>query len=247
MGTKRIIDYLLITKTVPEWSKRDETLYTCSLGISPQLGLIRLYPLPPTGMDKYGVYRLEVEKNKRDSRNESWKITSYARHEGWTNLGDDVKLIGYKDEFYVGEYLSKFISCSVSNLNKQRRSIGVLKVDRFKAFWDVNKNFFNDKQIGLFADVGEDVEVSKHINYTKETKEKECRIKFFDQDGEHNIQYNEWHYYEGQRNYGALPRLLDPLNNKERDILLVGNMLQYQNNWIGLGKFKGYTNQLSLI
>ena len=243
---KRKIRFTLITKTVPEWSKRDKTLYTCSIGISPELGLIRLYPLPPTGMEKYGVYELEVQKNKRDCRSESWKITSYARHEEWTNFTDDIKYIGKSDEYNVGEYLKKYVSKSISDLNKNKKSIGVLCVDEFRADWDINNSFIDNSQIGLFADVGEDVELAWHVDYTKNSKEKDLRIVFRDEDGLHNLQYNEWHYYEGQRLYGAKQNLLDPLNNKNRKLLLIGNMLQFQNNWMGLGKFI-FNNQLTLL
>ena len=97
------------------------------------------------------------------------------------------------------------------------------------------------------ADVGEDVELSWHVDYTKKSLEKDLRIVFADEDGKHNLQYNEWHYYEGQRLYGAKQSILDPLNNNDRNLLLIGNMLQFQNNWIGLGKFKGSPNQLTLL
>lgn len=242
---RRKIRYLLITKTVPEWSKRDKTLYTCSIGISPELGLIRLYPLPPVGMDKYGIYELEVEKNKRDPRNESWKITSYARKEEWTNFDRDIKYCGRSSEAYVGEYLNNHISNSISELNMKRKSIGVLKVNKFKAEWDINKNFVDSCQGTLFDDVG-GVELGWHTSYTKDTKEKDLRVKFYDADGFHNIQFNEWHYYEGQRMFGAKKELLNPLNSEKRNLLLIGNMLQYQNSWIGLGKFIG-TRQMKLI
>jgi len=239
---KRKIRYLLITKTVPEWSKRDQIPYTCSLGISPELGLIRIYPLPMSGMDKYGIYELEVEKNKWDSRNASWKLASYARKDGWIGVSKDVKFIGKSNETYVGEYLSNYIYPSISELNKQRKSIGVLDVSEFTAKWDVNSRFIDNCQIGMF----EDVELADYVKYTKDSKQKDLRIIFRDGDGEHNLQMNEWHYFEGQRQFGALPKLLEPLNRKDRNLLLIGNQLQYQNNWMGLGKFKS-TIQVQLF
>ncbi len=236
---KRKIRYILITKTVPEHSKRDNTLYTCSIGISPELGLIRLYPLPPTGMHKYGIYELEVERNKRDSRQSSWKLSSYSRKEEWTNFNEDLKYIGQSNEIEIGRYLANYIYPSISKLNELRLSIGVIDVTDFLAYWDINKTFINSCQVGMF----EDVELAWFTNYTKSTKEKDLRIKFKDGDGLHNIQYNEWHYYLGQDKYGASAEILNPLNNKKRNLLLIGNMLQFQNTWIGLGKFKGSVQQ----
>ena len=239
---KRKIKYILITKTVPEWSKRDNTLYTCSIGLSPELGLIRLYPLPPTGMNKYGIYELFVEKNKRDHRIASWKLSSYSRKEEWTTFGDDLNYLGQSNEKYVGEWLNRYVSPSISTLNKLKQSVGVLDIDPvyFHAFWDTNKSFINSCQIGMF----EDVELSWFASYTKSTKEKDLRIRFRDMDGMHNLQFNEWHFYEGQRMFGAKPEILDPINSKKRNLLLIGNQLQYQNNWMGLGKFAGSKNML---
>ena len=106
MSKKIKIRYALICKTIPEHSKKDDTLYTCSIGISPELGLIRIYPLPPVGMDKWGIYELEVERNKRDSRTESWKLSSYSRKDGWTGFTKDVKKIGVFDKKNLNSWRS---------------------------------------------------------------------------------------------------------------------------------------------
>ena len=242
---KHKIRYILICKTIPEYSKRDGTLYTCSIGISDKFGLIRVYPLPPTGMEKYGIYEIEVEKNKRDTREESWRLSTYSRYENWVGISNDVKHIGYSTEEYVGKYLNGCVSYSVSELNKNRMSIGVIKSDKSNAYWNVNDRYINKLQIGLFQDVG--VDVAEWTKFTKDSKEKELRLKFQDLDGFHDLQYNEWHYYEGQRLYGAKTELLNPLNKKHRNLILLGNMLQYRKNWIGLGKFKNTLNTLKLF
>lgn len=242
---KHKITYILICKTIPEYSKRDGTLYTCSIGLSNKFGLIRVYPLPPTGMDKYGIYEIEVEKNKKDTRFESWKLSSYSRKENWIGFSDDVKKVGVSNENYVSDYLSNYTSVSISELNKNRKSIGVIKTDNSNAFWDKNDRYINELQYGLFQDVG--VDVANWTKFTKDSKEKNLRLKFQDQDGFHNLQYNEWHYYEGQRLYGATKEILKPLNKKDRNIILLGNMLQFRNNWIGLGKFKNTHKSLRLF
>lgn len=228
------IRYCLLVKTVPEYSKRDGTLYTCSIGISPELGLIRIYPLPPTGMKKWGIYELEVERNKRDSRKESWKLSSYSRKDNWTGFTQDVKYIRDANKNKVLSYLSNYIAPSISYLNEQRKSIGLIKANSLHGYWDANNKFINTKQIGMF----EDVELAWFASYTKSTKQKESRVKFIDQDGQHDLQLNEWGLYEYQRKFGAKKEAFRFINGKTDSYLMVGNMHNYRSTWIGMSVFQ---------
>jgi len=230
------IRYCLLVKTIPEYSKRDNTLYTCSIGLSPELGLIRIYPLPPKGMDKWGIYELTVEKNKRDSRKESWKLTSYSRKDNWTGFTNDVKFIRKARKEKVLRHLSKYIYPSISELNRLRKSIGIIEACSLNAYWRVNSRYINDKQIGLF----EDVELSWFSSYTKDTKQKESRLKFVDGDGVHDLQLNEWGLYEYQRKFGAKDDAFRFLKNSK--YVMVGNMHHYRSTWIALNTFKIPTN-----
>jgi len=76
------ITYTVIAKSVPEYSTKYGGLFTCTLGYCHESNsLIRVYPIPVTGMSKWHTYSIEIEKNKRDSREESWKLSSYAKYE----------------------------------------------------------------------------------------------------------------------------------------------------------------------
>lgn len=240
---KRKIKYTLLSKTIPEYSKRDNTLYTCSVGLSPELGLIRVYPLPLVGMEKWGIYELDVEKNKRDSREESWKISSYSRKEEWNGYEADIKRIGTANKQYVVSCLAYYVDHSISELNRKRKSIGVLDVgSEYNLKWDTNARFVTSNQIGLFQDV--EIDLAPHAKFTKATKEKECRLVFNDADGKHNIQYNEWGIYEFQRKFGAKKDAFRYLNGKENQYLLIGNMHNYRNTWIALSIFDKPHQQL---
>lgn len=211
------IKYFLITKTIPEWNRKHKKLYTCSIGYSPECGLIRVYPLPIKGMNAGFIYNIEVEKNKEDPRKASYKLI--------TERFKDAGTFSY-------EKLSPFLQCnifkSIDQLNKKKESIGLLQLNKFNLKWEYCDRFINGTQIGLF----EDVQLADFTNYTKETKNKEARIIFTDADGLHNLQYNEWQVYEYQRKFNADEGAFRFLINK--DFLLIGNYLQYQNNWIGL-------------
>ena len=237
MNKKYRIKYVVLAKSIPEYSKRDGTCYTCSLGYSPEMGLIRVYPLPVISMNKWDCYEIEIEKNKYDTRNESWKLSTYARKENWMGLGSDVKFLGKMNPDKMIDLIALQKTDSIKALNQNKKSIGLIELKEYKLYWDKNKRFINTSQYGMF----EDVEIADFAKYTKETKHKESRIYFRDKSGEHDLQYNEWQVYEFQRKFAASDDAFRFMKNK--NLLFVGNMHNYRNNWIGLGLFE-YKNLL---
>lgn len=230
---KQRIKFTMILKTIPERSKRDGYVYTCSIGYCEEYGFIRVYPMPFTKMKRWGIYEIEIEKNKRDSRFESWKLSTYTKYENFIGFEKELIYLGDANKDYILSKMIANISPSISDLNKNKKSIGVIYTNEFNAFWDVNNRFINTRQYGLF----EDVEIADFCKYTKESKEKECRIIFNDKDGKHNLQLNNWQYYEFQRKFGATNEAFRFINNKKNNLIVVGNMYQYRNTWIGLEAF----------
>jgi hypothetical protein len=241
---KEIISYVPLAKSIPEYSKRDGSVYTCSLGYSTEKGLIRVYPIPLKGMYKWNIYKIPVERNKRDSRMESFKLASYSRKNDFIGLSNDVKQIGIiRNKQALIQQLSNNIYPSISRMNELRISIGLIKVNEYNVFWDNNDRFINTTQIGMF----DDVEIADFTKYTKETKMKESRIKFKDADGLHNLQFNEWQYYEFQRKYGYELDAFRNINGRGEKYLLLGNMNGYRMNWIGLGFFNLITENILML
>lgn len=236
------IQYTLLCKSVPEFDKRDGKLYTCSLGYCPEFGLIRVYPLPIVGMKKWHTYEIEVEKNKRDSRQESWKLSSYSRNENWIGFSDDCKLLGISNKNKIVSYLQSCVYPSISKLNEQRKSIGVVFSETINPFWESNNRFVSTRQVGMF----DDVELADFTRFTKEQREKEARVIFKDGDGLHNLQLNEWQFFEFQRKFGATKDAFRFINPSKSQLLLMGNMLQYQNNWMVLSIFESQSLVLPL-
>ena len=230
---KRKIRYTMLVKTVPELSKRDGGIYTCSIGWSDELGFIRVYPLPLNGMKRWGIYEIEVEKNKRDSRAESWKLSSYTRHENFIGFEKDIIYIGDANKDAIMQRAILTCAPSIDELNKQRKSIGFVITSTVNAHWTENDRYLNTRQIGMF----EDVEIADFTKYTKETKERESRIIFQDGDGKHNLQLNDWQYYEYQRKFGAKPDAFRYINTSGHKLIMLGNMFQYRSKWIALGAF----------
>jgi hypothetical protein len=226
------IHYVVLAKSIPEYSKRDQTCYTCSIGFSPQFGLIRVYPLPISSMNKWDHFEIEIERNKYDSRSESWKLSTYSRKENWIGLSEDVTYLGKVKPDFILNRLTHYAFPSIKTLNAIKKSIGIVELHDYKIYWNTNERLINTGQLGLF----EDVEIADFTKYTKESKNKEARIYFRDANGEHDIQYNEWQVYEYQRKFSATEEAFRFMHNK--NYLLVGNMHNYRNTWIGLGLFQ---------
>lgn len=227
------IEYIVIAKTIPEISKRDGREYSCTVGYSPQLGFIRVYPVPLNGFKRWHKYIIEVEKNNRDTRKESWKLSSMTRIDNFIGIEKDIILIGKVNKENIISMFHHIESPSISKLNEDRKSIGVIKTNQLKPYWDVNKNFVNTAQYNLF----EDVSCIETSVFTKDQYLKESRILFNDLDGSHDLQLNDWQYYEYQRKFGAKKDAFRYINSDKENYVLIGNMYQYRNIWLGLGVY----------
>lgn len=232
-----IIDYTLVIQTVPELSKKNECVYTCTVGYSQQLGWIRVYPMPYTaGLKRWDTYKLKVEKNNQDSRAESWKLCGYSKHDQWKNWHDDVQFlrrIKESEKQYLKNLMIKQCSPAISVLNNKRLSIGFIKTPSVKARWDVNETYYNPNQLSLFEDVQEQTVSS----YTKKSQQFYSRIHFRDEDGSHDLLLNNWQYYEYQRKFGHNTEAFRNINNGSEQLLILGNLFQYRSTWIVLEAF----------
>lgn len=226
-----------MVKTVPENTK--DGLYTCTVGYSPQLGFIRVYPMPLTNVKTWGRYQIEVERNKRDSRPESWKLSSNTRHEGFIGFEKDCIYLGDANKNQI--MAKAMLSPSISRLNEERKSIGFIVSDAVNAKWYPSGRFVNGSQQSLF----EDVELPEYASFTKEGSEYESRITFKDGDGLRNLQLNDWQYYEYRRKYGATKEAFRFVNNRGPMLLMLGNMHNHRNTWMVLKAIKAMPQMIA--
>lgn len=153
------------------------------------------------------------------------------RTDNFIGLEKEIICIGKVNKDYIISMFQKIVSPSISKLNEERKSIGVIKTNQLKPYWDVNKNFVNTSQFNMF----EDVQCIETSLYTKDQYLKESRISFNDLDGVHNLQLNDWQYYEFQRKFGANKDAFRHISKDKDNYILIGNMYQHRNIWIGLG------------
>lgn len=233
----KTIDYILFARSIPEYSKRYSGLFSCSLGYSPTLKeLVRVYPIPITTMRMWEMYRMEVEKNKLDSRQESFKLKSYTKYEGWYGFDKDVIYMAKYSKADVFNLLTMMNLCSstIDELNKNKKSIGIIKIDAIKCYWDVNERYVNSNQLGLFEDVG----FAEWTSYTKESKQLEARVQFISNNKTHDLQINEWGVYEFYRKFSGQYNVNDAFKNWQKaQYLLIGNLHSHRNTWSVLNYF----------
>lgn len=226
------ITYIVLAKSIPEYSKKNDSLFTCTIGYCPEMNdLIRVYPMPLKGMNRWDKVYIDVEKNKMDNRMESWKLTSYARYENWIGLDKDVQYLGKVDRNKFVPSLLKFQTPSMNFLNKNRKSIGIIPINDYRLYWDSNDRYANNEQFSLF----QDVELADFVKFTKDSMKIEPRIYFKGQDGEHDISYNDWGVSMWYKNFSGIHPLNDAFRFlKNKQYALIGNLNAFRNSWICL-------------
>lgn len=229
---KQKITYVVIAKSIPEYSKRNGSAFTCTIGFCPEFNkLIRVYPIPLKGMNRWEKYRIEVEKSKQDSREESYKLTSYAKYEDWIGLDDDVQYIEKVKRDKAVPYLLNFKLPDLKFLNSQKKSIGIIPMNEYRLYWDSNERAKHNNQLSLF----EDVEMADFTKYTKDTMNYEPRIYFKANDGEHDLMYNDWGVCMWYKKFAGQYPMEDAFRNlRMKNYALVGNLNFHRNSWICL-------------
>ena len=238
------LNYIPIAKAMPEYSKRDNKPYVCTLGYDSRHGFIRVYPAPLSGVSPWTPIRFKAEKNKRDPRPVSWKMPEDCRHGEWsvkaekvvygTPLNESAKMTIIRD------MMNSTVS-AISQLNDRRDSIGFVLVDSYKIEGRPNADYINRTQYGMF----DDVELAGYTKFTKDLRETVYRVKFNDADGAHDLAFNRWDIYETARKTSA-KEAIRRFQRPGPHILMLGNYLQYQTSWSVLGIWS-VPNQLSLF
>jgi hypothetical protein len=227
----RIDDFICLGRSVPEASQK-YGVKVCMAGYSEELrSFLRVYPLeignPIRARDRCV---LEVERNRLDSRDESWKLID--RSVPREAVGGDVK------EAEIVRWLLGRLSPSIRDLNERRASLGVLEIPgtcrgSFRRRADVPC----PDQGSLFDFADEDhrcgagaLDIAPYL-------------AFFDSEGRgHDLQLREWGAYEWIRN--RRDRAADLWENLRLDdgrliYLIVGNMNNRRNVWIVIKMFRG--------
>lgn len=238
-------DFVMLGKTVPE-PNSDGRIFVCSAGVSATLrSLIRVYPLARRHSPaRWSVSRVELERNPKDSRVESFKLygdRAPGKHDG---INDDAfTALGSKyPEKARAALLRPYAVGSIKEANARRLSLALLRPDAMELEFEHNPESPDSPELTLFDMAERPTAGAKRFAYIP-------RLRFVDDDGKHRLMLREWGCFEFMRKYGDARRgeLADALYLDATCSLLVGNFNQHRTSWLVISVLRGLREAPSLF
>lgn len=230
-----IKDLIILGRACPE-PLRDGRVTVCMAGWSEARGFIRIYPTrADMKWHRWDVVEVEVERNERDTRAESWKIA--GSKEEWDTLAEKVKVTGRVDSRDERRNLAANLTDDCVNaLNEQKRSLGIIKPNQ------ILKTYFADNaEYGKLVQQGLPGLTELDSVQTKRDFSSEPRIRYRcpncqTQQGYHDQQVLEWGFFEWFRKHpDNLEQVWEnaQIDREDTDIyLFVGNQAAHRTSFI---------------
>lgn len=231
---------IILGNAVPD-EISDNRKTVCTAGYSEELGLIRIYPVPPDAkLNRWEIVGLNLERNPRDTRDESWKIKDSKSN--WDRLKYSIrrggKLANREHQLQLLDLMmNKYGVNCISELNEKKKSLGFVDpsivkyyfAERSKVDDTVQTTLFNDEP---FLTIG-NYHIQPRLVYTCP----ECTVKGF-----HDQQILEWGAYEYMRKnpvkYENIWANLNLDNEQYKKRLLVGNQALHRNSFMVISIFR---------
>ena len=234
-------DLIVLGNAVPD-EISDHRITVCTVAFSKEHGLIRIYPVPPNSPmnHRWNVVSLPLERNTRDTRDESWKIQGSKTE--WDTLSNKIKLKRKlsRDEWveligYLKEHHS--YGC-IEDINDKKLSLGIIVPKIIDKKLEKRKNVDTAFQTTLVNDdlfmTINNYGVRPVISYSCP----KCRTK----KQQHDQGVLEWGVYEFLRKEQIHPdqvwNNLSLDDSKYDKIFLVGNMNRYRNKFLIISIFR---------
>ena len=229
-----IEDFTMLGKTVPEPARRDNQLYVCSAGISPELGLVRIYRLPTKFTPKrWNTYRVPVERDRQDdSRDESFKV----QKDKW------FQHVGKSDVRQLAPILNRFSVGSIKEANEKRMSLAILHPSHMSVYFRDNPDSPDSPILSLF-------DVNQRTSTGAKRFPHSPRMRFYDDLGERDLMIRDWGCYEWMRKQpDRYQEMKSTLHLNDESSLLIGNFNQIRTQWLIISVINGLrTNQPTLF
>lgn len=228
-------DCIILGQAVPD-EISDSRFTVCTAGYSPKYGLLRIYPVPPgADMDRWNIMEIPLERDLRDKRQESWKVSGSKAE--WDRLQHKMRVVGgikkKPDRIkLLGELFKQFGVDCVEDLNAQKRSLGLVKPTILGYRFEKREKYDPSTQMTLFAKEPfltiHNYQYQPRIQYRCSG----CKTK-----EPHDQQVIEWGVYEGMRkNPDNINKVWENLGfgKDEWDIsgFLVGNQFKYRTSFM---------------
>jgi len=228
--TRLINDLIVLGRACPEPIK-DGRVTVCLGGYSQTLGFVRIYPTR-TDMPwhNWDIVQVEVEKDERDTRTESWKVAG-SRTE-WESLSSKIRVVGKLPRSGRRDLVANLKDDCVQCINEVHRSLGIVHPSILNHYFADNPLYGQIFQqvlpgLGESTKVKHDFPVEPRITYRCSA----CKVK-----DPHDQQVLEWGFYEWiRKNPDNIHQVWKnaQLDSPDHDIyFLVGNQFKYRTSFM---------------
>jgi HNH endonuclease len=224
-------DFVMLGTTVPE-PNSDGRVFVCSAGISAEYRkLIRIYPLARRNVPhRWGEYRVRLERNPKDSREESFQVAGDRRPGAHERINEQFEAVrkSIPDRERI-KLLSRYVVGSIKEANARRLSLAIIQPDAMEVTFDANPASAESPQMVLF-DEGLERPAAGARRFAWMP-----RIRFHDELGWWNLMLRDWGTFELQRKKGEAyfrKELASALHLRQDSSLLVGNMNNQRTAWL---------------
>jgi hypothetical protein len=158
-------DFVVLGRASPE-PMRGDRFTVCCAGYSPTHGFIRLYPTKITSpLQQWNIIEVEVEKNDKDARVESWKIKGSKLE--WNDLDKKIHVTGQLKREDRRSFIEKIPLTCPHILNIEHKSMGLVKPETLGYSIGFNANYDKEQQHlkDVFIKTSKDYDKQLHLNY----------------------------------------------------------------------------------
>ncbi len=240
----RIDDLVVFGRTAPEDSvKHGQSV--CMAGYSPEMRqFIRVYPMAVrSNVKARSVITVEVERNNKDSRMESWTLKDRSER-SITNIKPQIHKTALQP------ILNNSVT-TIEELNNNKLSIGVIKPEHYDIELKTRDKIAIPGQLSLFDSFQKQVSVRAANSYYHAPY-----LKLYNASGQNCLQIREWGVYELMRSYEMQYKTITASDikkalyiNDSKDVyFVIGNMVASRNVWMVIKVFTyDKQEQLSLF
>lgn len=242
-----IDDLIVLGRACPEPLK-DGRVTVCLGGYSHKWGFVRIYPTRTNmKLQRWDIASVEVERDARDTRAESWKIAGSKTD--WNSLAEKVEVVGRFPQTKWADLVYNLTDSCVQDINLAHRSLGIVKPTVIKAYFAINPHYGQLFQ-PLLPGLGESTSVKRDFEHEPRVKYRcqDCRTK-----GAHDQQVLEWGFYEWVRkNPNSIEQVWEnaKFDSPKHDLFFfVGNQQRYRTSFLIISVLrvpKGGSAQLPL-
>ena len=242
-----IDDLIVLGRAVPEPLK-DGRITVCLGGYSPNAGFIRIYPTKVNmNINRWAIIKVEVEKDDRDTRKESWKIAGSKKD--WDHLHLQVERVGDLPKKKQLPLVHSLVTDCVNTINDAHDSLGIIEPDLLKCYFKENKKFGELFQATL-PTFTEDVRVKRDFPYEPRVQYRcsNCQAKQY-----HDQQVLEWGFFKWfEKQPDKYEQVWENARMQDSDYDLyffVGNQAKYRTSFLVISvlRFKKQSFQQSLF